>query len=79
LKVIFSHFSRRIQVNSSLKVSIKQNQFDALVSLTFNAGPKAVAPHNAIMGKINGGRVVEQVMQEFLWKLLIAGAPPSSG
>ena len=47
-------------VNKSLKVSVSQNQFDALVSLTFNAGPKAVAPQNTIMSKINGGRAVEQ-------------------
>jgi GH24 family phage-related lysozyme (muramidase) len=47
-------------VNKALRATVSQNQFDALVSITFNAGPKAVAPQNTIMSKINGGRVVEQ-------------------
>ncbi len=34
------------QVNSALNVSVKQNQFDALVSLAFNAGGKSVLPSN---------------------------------
>src|ERR1039458_6568245 len=32
------------QVNSALKVSVKQNQFDALVGLAFNAGGTSVLP-----------------------------------
>ena len=31
-------------VNSDLKVSVTQNQFDALVSLRFNAGPNHITP-----------------------------------
>jgi RHS repeat-associated protein len=47
-------------VNKSLKASVTQNQFDALVSLTFNAGAVAVRPTNTIMREINGGQVVRQ-------------------
>jgi len=47
------------QVNSALKVSVKQNQFDALVSLAFNAGGKSVLPSNQMMRAVNGGSVTE--------------------
>jgi RHS repeat-associated protein len=47
------------QVNSALKVSVKQNQFDALVSLAFNAGGKSVLPSNQMMRAVNAGSVTE--------------------
>ncbi len=48
------------EVNAALKVPVTQNQFDALTSLAFNAGPRAVAPENTLLSKINQGRTVEQ-------------------
>jgi lysozyme len=45
------------EVNAALKVSVKQNQFDALVSLAFNAGPRSVLPGNEMMRAVNGGSV----------------------
>ena len=48
------------EVNAALKVPVNQNQFDALTSIAFNAGPKAVAPENTLLSKINQGRAVEQ-------------------
>lgn len=47
-------------MNAALKVPVNQNQFDALTSIAFNAGPKAVAPENTLLSKINQGRAVEQ-------------------
>lgn len=46
-------------VNSALKVSVKQNQFDALVSLAFNAGPVSVKASNQMMRAVNAGHVSE--------------------
>lgn len=48
------------EVNAALKVPVTQNQFDALTSIAFNAGPKAVAPGNTLLSKINQGRAVQQ-------------------
>ncbi len=45
------------EVNAALNVSVKQNQFDALVSLAFNAGPRSVLPGNEMMRAVNGGNV----------------------
>jgi lysozyme len=42
-------------VNAGLKVSVKQNQFDALVSLAFNAGPGSVAANHQMMQAVNAG------------------------
>jgi RHS repeat-associated protein len=47
-------------VNSALKVSVKQNQFDALVSLAFNAGPVSVKSSNQMMRAVNAGNVTEE-------------------
>jgi lysozyme len=47
-------------VNGALKVSVKQNQFDALVSLAFNAGPVSVKSSNQMMRAVNAGNVTEE-------------------
>src|SRR4029077_12563104 len=47
------------EVNAALKVSVTQNQFDALTSLAFNAGPASVAPGNEMMRAVNAGDVAE--------------------
>lgn len=46
-------------VNAALKVSATQNQFDALVSLRFNAGQVSVLPGNEMMRAVNAGSVTE--------------------
>jgi GH24 family phage-related lysozyme (muramidase) len=46
-------------VNHGLRVSVAQNQFDALVSLAFNAGPGSVAVYNQMMRAVNSGSVTE--------------------
>lgn len=45
------------EVNAALKISVTQNQFDALSSLAFNAGPTSVAPGNEMMRAVNAGDV----------------------
>jgi RHS repeat-associated protein len=47
-------------VNASLNVPVKQNQFDALVSLAFNAGPVSVKATNQMMRAVNAGNVTEE-------------------
>jgi GH24 family phage-related lysozyme (muramidase) len=44
---------------------VKQNQFDALVDLTFNEGPAAVAPGNEMMRAIHAGRVTAHNFKEY--------------
>jgi lysozyme len=47
-------------VNAAVRVSLSQNQFDALVSLAFNAGEGSVAASNQMMRAVNGGHVTEE-------------------
>ena len=47
------------EVNAALEVSVTQNQFDALVSFAYNAGPRSVLPGNEMMRAVNGGTVEE--------------------
>jgi RHS repeat-associated protein len=47
-------------VNAGLKVSVTQNQFDALVSLAFNAGPGSVQSSHQMMQAVNAGHVTEE-------------------
>jgi lysozyme len=47
-------------VNASLGVPLKQNQFDALVSLAFNAGPVSVKATNQMMRAVNAGHVTQE-------------------
>ena len=46
-------------VNAALKLSVSQNQFDALVSFAYNAGPRAVLPASQMMQAVNTGHVTE--------------------
>ena len=48
-----------VDVNAALKVPVTQNQFDALVSLRFNAGPVSVLPGNEMMRAVNAGHVTQ--------------------
>ncbi|WP_174888430.1 lysozyme [Candidatus Hamiltonella defensa] len=43
-----------LQLDILLKVTVRQNQFDALGSLLFNIGVKAFA-HSTLLGKLNAG------------------------
>jgi GH24 family phage-related lysozyme (muramidase) len=42
-------------VNRNSKVQLTQQQFDALVSFTFNLGPGIIKPDSGLMGLINSG------------------------
>jgi lysozyme len=54
-------------VNAGLKVSVKQNQFDALVSFAFNVGSLSVKASNQMMRAVNGGRVTEDNFTTYRW------------
>ena len=53
-------------VNSSVKVSLKQNQFDALVSLTYNIGVGAFK-NSTLLKKLNLGDYKEAANQFDVW------------
>jgi len=53
-------------VNSSVKVPLKQNQFDALVSLTYNIGVGAFK-HSSLLKKLNSGDYKEAANQFDVW------------
>ena len=55
-KEYFAHDLNRFEktVNQSVKVSINQNQFDALVSLTYNIGEQAFKD-STLLAKLNKG------------------------
>jgi GH24 family phage-related lysozyme (muramidase) len=53
------------EVNAGLRVSVSQNQFDALVSLAFNAGPGSVAVNHEMMRAINLGWVHEENFTQY--------------
>ncbi|WP_312056800.1 lysozyme [Acinetobacter courvalinii] len=55
-KAYFAHDLKRFEkaVNQSVKVSINQNQFDALVSLTYNIGEQAFKD-STLLAKLNKG------------------------
>jgi lysozyme len=46
-------------VNAALKLPVSQNQFDALVSFAYNAGPRAVLPASQMMQAVNTANVTE--------------------
>ncbi|WP_151745496.1 lysozyme [Acinetobacter calcoaceticus] len=53
-------------VNSSVKVPLKQNQFDALVSLAYNIGVGAFK-HSTLLKKLNSGDYTEAENQFDVW------------
>ncbi|MFV5363688.1 lysozyme [Acinetobacter oleivorans] len=53
-------------VNSSVKVPLKQNQFDTLVSLTYNIGVGAFK-HSTLLKKLNSGDYKEAANQFDVW------------
>lgn len=63
-------------VNRLVKVHLTQNQFDALVSFTFNLGAGALAK-STLLRLLNGAQYAEAVGQFRLWNL--AGGKPSLG
>ena len=61
IKLLLADVSSTVSaVNKALKVQVSQNQFDALVSLTFNAGSIAVGRTSTIIKNINNSRAVTQ-------------------
>lgn len=53
-------------VNRSLDVAVNQNQFDALVSFTFNVGVNNEA-HSTLVQLINSGQIAAAAAQFPLW------------
>jgi lysozyme len=53
-------------VNRSLDVAVNQNQFDALVSFTFNVGVNSEA-HSTLVSLINNGHFAAAAAQFPLW------------
>lgn len=47
------------EVNAGLKVPVSRNQFDALVDLTYNEGPRSVLPEKEMMRAVSAGHVAE--------------------
>lgn len=54
-------------VNDAVKVTLKQNQFDALVSLAFNIGEGAFA-RSTLVNKLNAGDKKGAAEQFLVWK-----------
>ena len=67
-------FERGIQRNISVPLS--QNQFDALVSWTYNVGPAAMAK-STLMSHHNAGRVTDAANEFARWNR--AGGKPMAG
>ncbi|EMT2447119.1 lysozyme [Acinetobacter baumannii] len=67
-KEYFAHDLKRFEktVNQSVKVSINQNQFDALVSLTYNIGEKAFKD-STLLVKLNKGDTKGAADQFLVW------------
>jgi lysozyme len=55
-----------LAVNRSLDVAVNQNQFDALVSFTFNVGGEN-EEHSTLIRLVNNGRSNEAAAQFPLW------------
>ena len=53
-------------VNATVDVAITQNQFDALVSFTFNVGAGSEA-HSTLVAKLNGGDTAGAADQFLVW------------
>lgn len=53
------------QVNDTVKVPITQNQYDALVSIIFNVGPKFL--NSTCMKLLNAGKTAEAANAIMLW------------
>ena len=51
-------------VNKSIKVSLKQHEFDALVSFAFNVGEGAFSK-SALVNKINSSAPIEEIEAQF--------------
>lgn len=54
-------------VNDAVKVTLTQNQFDALVSLAFNIGEEAFA-RSTLVNKLNAGDKKGAAEQFLVWK-----------
>lgn len=67
-KEYFAHDLNRFEkaVNQSVKVSINQNQFDALVSLTYNIGEQAFK-ESTLLAKLNKGDYKGAAEQFAVW------------
>ncbi|KXZ65978.1 Lysozyme RrrD [Acinetobacter venetianus] len=67
-KEYFAHDLNRFEkaVNQSVKVSINQNQFDALVSLTYNIGEQAFKD-STLLAKLNKGDYIGAADQFPRW------------
>ena len=67
-KEYFTHDLNRFEkaVNQSVKVSINQNQFDALVSLTYNIGEQAFKD-STLLAKLNKGDYIGAADQFPRW------------
>ncbi|MDF2586627.1 MAG: hypothetical protein K0S41_468 [Anaerocolumna sp.] len=53
-------------VNKNVKVNITQNQFDALVSFTYNCGPSALKS-STLLKKINSGNLIDASLEFAKW------------
>ncbi|MCU4336347.1 lysozyme [Acinetobacter dispersus] len=67
-KSFFQHDLRRFQstVNHAVIVPLSQNQFDALVSLTYNIGPTAFK-NSTLLKKLNANDYVGAADQFLVW------------
>lgn len=64
--------SAEAAVNNGVKVSISQNQFDALVSFAYNVGNSAFLS-STLLALVNQGRFVEAVQQFGRWIYITVG------
>lgn len=55
-----------VAVNASLRVTVNQNQFDALVAFTFNVGVGAEA-HSTLLALVNAGAIAGAALQFARW------------
>ncbi|QQL50325.1 lysozyme [Mucilaginibacter ginkgonis] len=65
---LFEHTLTRYEdaVNEGVKIILTQNQFDALVSLTYNVGP-GVMSNSTLLKKLNAGDVTGAADQFLVW------------
>ena len=68
-KEILTAYLKRFEsaVNDAVKVTLTQNQFDALVSLAFNIGEGAFA-RSTLVNKLNAGDKKGAAEQFLVWK-----------
>jgi lysozyme len=76
LWLIQDTYAAQKAVNATVDVAITQNQFDALVSFTFNVGAGSEA-HSTLVRILNGGDTADAADQFLVWDMV--NGQPNAG